>query len=189
MADAKITSLAALAADPANNDMFVIVDVSDTSMAATGTDKKLAASYLMKSSGASAGATSQAQAFTSGIVTGIVRPPSDSTTAFRVQNAAGTVSTLTVNTSANEINIGGYLNIRGSATLNNFSIGGGLANITTGNYNGAIGLGVMGFTTTGFNNVGIGPVALYSLISGGYNVGIGYAAVWSAVGGSHNLGI
>ena len=189
MADAKITSLAALAADPANNDMFVIVDVSDTSMASTGTDKKLAASYLMKSSGASAGATSQAQAFTSGIVTGIVRPPSDSTTAFRVQNAAGTVSTLTINTTANEINIGGYLTIRGSATLNNFSIGGGLANITTGNYNGAIGLGVMGSTTTGFNNVGIGPVALYSLISGGYNVGIGYAAVYSAVGGSQNLGI
>ena len=46
MADAKITGLAALAANPADNDMFVIVDVSDTSMASTGTDKKLAASYV-----------------------------------------------------------------------------------------------------------------------------------------------
>ena len=76
MADAKITSLAALAADPANNDMFVIVDVSDTSMASTGTDKKLAASYLMKASagatflladGSRAGATTSRQALNLGI--------------------------------------------------------------------------------------------------------------------------
>ena len=76
MADAKITSLAALAADPANNDMFVIVDVSDTSMASTGTDKKLAASYLMKASagatflladGSRTGATAGVQSFTGGV--------------------------------------------------------------------------------------------------------------------------
>ena len=70
MADAKITGLAALAADPADNDMFVIVDVSDTSMASTGTNKKLAASYLMKSSGASPGAVSQAQTFTNAVGVG-----------------------------------------------------------------------------------------------------------------------
>lgn len=47
MADTKITDLAALAVTPASGDLFVIVDVSDTSMAPTGTDKKLAWSTLL----------------------------------------------------------------------------------------------------------------------------------------------
>lgn len=42
MADTKITGLAALTgANIASDDLFVGVDVSDTSMAATGTNKKL----------------------------------------------------------------------------------------------------------------------------------------------------
>jgi hypothetical protein len=54
MADSKISSLAALATEPADGDLFVIVDISDTSMAATGTDKKLAASLLVRPSTAQA---------------------------------------------------------------------------------------------------------------------------------------
>jgi hypothetical protein len=43
----KITALAALtAANVADADVFVLVDVSDTSMAATGTDKKMTRSEL-----------------------------------------------------------------------------------------------------------------------------------------------
>lgn len=47
MADTKLSDLAALGAAPATGDLFVVVDVSDTSMAATGTDKKVTASDLL----------------------------------------------------------------------------------------------------------------------------------------------
>lgn len=58
--------------------------------------------YLL-ASGSRAGAVSALQPFTSGIVTGIVRPESDSTAAFRVQNAAGSSDVLTVNTSGESL--------------------------------------------------------------------------------------
>lgn len=44
----KITSMDALGAAPADDDQFVIVDVSDTTEAATGTTKKLAASRVAR---------------------------------------------------------------------------------------------------------------------------------------------
>lgn len=43
MADTKITDLAALGAAPASGDLFVVVDVSDSTMDAAGTDKKITA--------------------------------------------------------------------------------------------------------------------------------------------------
>lgn len=46
MADSKITGLTELAATPSSGDMLVIVDVSDTTMAATGTDKKFNAERI-----------------------------------------------------------------------------------------------------------------------------------------------
>lgn len=49
MADSKITQLAQLAATPDVGDQIELVDVSDTSMAASGTNKRLAASYLARS--------------------------------------------------------------------------------------------------------------------------------------------
>lgn len=49
MADSKTTQLAQLAATPDVADQLMIVDVSDTSMAASGTNKRLAASYLARS--------------------------------------------------------------------------------------------------------------------------------------------
>lgn len=42
MADTKISALSAQTAVIATDDLLVLVDVSDTSMAASGTDKKLA---------------------------------------------------------------------------------------------------------------------------------------------------
>ena len=53
---------------------------------------------LLDTAGTKTGAVSGLQAFTSGIVTGIVRPASNSTTAFRVQNAAGSASVIVVDT-------------------------------------------------------------------------------------------
>lgn len=50
MADQKITELTALAAIPASGDQLVIVDVSDTTMSAQGTTKKIAASYFVNTS-------------------------------------------------------------------------------------------------------------------------------------------
>lgn len=47
----KITSLTSLGATPADNDVVPIVDVSDTSQAATGTAKKLTAVYFAKTDG------------------------------------------------------------------------------------------------------------------------------------------
>jgi len=50
MADTKITALTALtAADPAN-DVLPIVDVSDTTMAASGTTKKISINNILASS-------------------------------------------------------------------------------------------------------------------------------------------
>ena len=51
MADSKITALAALtAADPVN-DMFPVVDVSDNSMAASGTTKRISVNNILGASG------------------------------------------------------------------------------------------------------------------------------------------
>ena len=71
MADSKITALAALtAADPVN-DMFPVVDVSDTSMAASGTTKRISVNNILSSSPTASGALT---------VTGLVTAGSASVT-------------------------------------------------------------------------------------------------------------
>lgn len=47
MADTKISGLTALTGAPATNDLVEVVDVSDTSMAGTGTNKKMVTSDLL----------------------------------------------------------------------------------------------------------------------------------------------
>jgi len=71
MADSKISALTALAEAPAAGDLLVLVDVSDTTMAASGTDKKITYANLTSAltSGATTFATSSAQTFTNGITT------------------------------------------------------------------------------------------------------------------------
>jgi len=71
MADTKITALTALtAADPAN-DVIPIVDVSDTTMAASGTTKKISVNNILSSSPTASGALT---------VTGLVTAGSDTIT-------------------------------------------------------------------------------------------------------------
>ena len=75
MADSKITALTALtAADPVN-DMFPIVDVSDTTMAASGTTKRISVNNILGASGtatlASATITGAATVGTTLGVTGV----------------------------------------------------------------------------------------------------------------------
>ena len=69
MADSKITALAALtAADPVN-DMFPVVDVSDTSMAASGTTKRISANNILSSSPTASGALTVTGLVTAGSAT------------------------------------------------------------------------------------------------------------------------
>ena len=91
MADSKITALTALtAADPVN-DMFPVVDVSDTSMAASGTTKRISANNILSSSPTASGALT---------VTGLVTAGSASITgAATVGTTLGVTSDLTVGTS------------------------------------------------------------------------------------------
>ena len=69
MADSKITALTALtAADPVN-DMFPIVDVSDTTMAASGTTKKISVNNILSSSPTASGALTVTGLVTAGSAT------------------------------------------------------------------------------------------------------------------------
>lgn len=51
MADSKASGLTELAASPDDNDLVYVVDISDTSMAATGTSKKNKAKYYLRTNG------------------------------------------------------------------------------------------------------------------------------------------
>lgn len=51
MAATKNSGLDELVAVPADDDLFYIVDVSDTSMAGTGTSKKNKAKYVLRTNG------------------------------------------------------------------------------------------------------------------------------------------
>ena len=62
--------------------------------------------YLL-ATGTRAGATSQAQTFTNGVVTGGIKPASDSTTAVLIQNAAESIDVLTVDTTNARVAING----------------------------------------------------------------------------------
>jgi len=69
MADSKITALTALtAADPVN-DMFPVVDVSDTTMAASGTTKRISANNILSSSPTASGALTVTGLVTAGSAT------------------------------------------------------------------------------------------------------------------------
>ena len=86
MADSKITALAALtAADPVN-DMFPVVDVSDTSMAASGTTKRISANNILSSSPTASGALT---------VTGLVTAGSASITGAATVGTTFAVGTVT----------------------------------------------------------------------------------------------
>lgn len=120
MADSKITALTELAAAPASGDYFVVVDVSDTTMAASGTNKKITPGNLLTAAlladGSRAGATGGLQAFENGIVTGIVRPASDSAAAIRLQDATGSVDILTADTTNNRSYTSGRLGVGADPT-------------------------------------------------------------------------
>ena len=90
MADSKITALTALTAADPINDMLPIVDVSDTTMAASGTTKKISVNNILSSSPTASGALT---------VTGLVTAGSATITgAATVGTTLGVTGDLTVDT-------------------------------------------------------------------------------------------
>lgn len=89
MANTKITSLTELAESPASTDMFPIVDVSDTTMAATGTTKKIAASRVVFQSGGTA-------SLSAALVTPVIRPTSSSNGSVNINDATTTLPLLSI---------------------------------------------------------------------------------------------
>jgi hypothetical protein len=63
-------------------------------------------SGALLATGATTGATSQAQAFTNGVITGKVYPGSDSTTALQFNKADGTTNVLNIDTTNGRVGIG-----------------------------------------------------------------------------------
>lgn len=57
VADTKVSALGSLSAQPASNDLLPIVDVSDTSQAASGTTKKIVSAYFAQTNGSVATVT------------------------------------------------------------------------------------------------------------------------------------
>ena len=115
MADSKITALTALtAADPVN-DMFPVVDVSDTSMAASGTTKRISANNILSSSPTASGALT---------VTGLVTAGSASIT-----GAATVGTTLGVTGASTLASVG----VTGAATVGTTLLVGTNATLTNGN--------------------------------------------------------
>lgn len=126
MADSKITGLAELAATPANTDLLVIVDVSDTTMAGSGTNKKIKANRFLTTNGT---------ASTLGADLNV--------NSYDINNAgtvgAGTVTTLALNAGTLLANL----------NANNYNIT-GVAGLTTNTLttSGSVGFGT---ATPGFN--------------------------------------
>lgn len=139
--------------------------------------------YLL-AGGARAGATGQAQVFSSGIVTGIVRPASDNTIAIRVQNAGGTATPFWIDTT----NLVVYANRAGTSSLNCFLNNAGNTTLT-GEYNVGINNLALAALTTGVANMAIGAGALYNNSSGSYNSAIGTNALLSNITGSSSVAL
>jgi len=128
--------------------------------------------------GATAGATSQSQAFTNGIIGPSWKPSADSTTALQLQNAAGT-AVVTVDTTNNRLSLPFGVVYSGSSQLVRFDAV--EANVFLGASGNA--------SVSGANNTGIGRYALSSLTSGINNLGLGYGALYSNSAGSNNYAI
>jgi len=162
MADSKITALTALtAADPAN-DMMPIVDVSDTSMAASGTTKRISINNIL--------ACSPSATLASATITG---------------DLTVDTNTLYVNSAANRVLIG-TLSALGSATL---SIAGktqadtAVAGDVIGNFNNSSATGY-GFRVGGGSGSGNYSLSINDYAGNEfYKIAGNGVATWSNVGG------
>ena len=169
MADTKITALTSISTstDPAN-DVFPIVDISDTTMAATGTTKKVTTNQLLGAGG------------TASLGTLTVTGTSTLTGAATVQgltlgkgggaiasNAAFGNNVLPVNTTG----------------LSLVAIGANaMAAMQSGSANVAVGSGALTASVAGIGMTAIGSIALYENISGNSCTAVGSNAAYQATG-------
>lgn len=88
-----------------------LVDDTDAATARTtlglGTIATGAETAYLLADGSRTGAASQRQAFTNGITTPTIRPAADSTTAVRVQNAAGSTDVVSIDTTSGRMALSG----------------------------------------------------------------------------------
>ena len=131
MADSKITALAALTAADPINDMFPVVDVSDTSMAASGTTKRISANNILSSSPTASGALTVTGLVTAGSAT--ITGALTSGTTTLVSHAAGYTGKVGIGTATptDTLDVNGrvtalrYLSSSSNASLPSFAVSAG----------------------------------------------------------------
>ncbi|MEY4967263.1 MAG: Synechococcus phage [Pseudomonadota bacterium] len=119
MADSKITALTALtAADPVN-DMFPVVDVSDTTMAASGTTKKISVNNILSSSPTASGALTVTGLVTAGsaTITGDLTVDTNVLAVNATTNAVG-IGTTVAPVYSSKLRVEGGVEIHTSQALN-----------------------------------------------------------------------
>lgn len=152
--------------------------------------------YLL-ATGTRAGASSQAQTFTNGIIGPSWKPASDSTTALQMRNAGGTaVFTLDTTNSRVVLASGVPLFVGSDRFLHNYGTTNLFAGIEAGNLtlstaydNVAVGYRSLQSLTTGYHNVAIGREALPATTSGQDNVGLGTYALRANTDGFGNFAL
>lgn len=141
--------------------------------------------------GATAGATSQAQAFTIGIVAPSWRPVADGGDALLVQSASGALVAAFDTTNGifrvYDASRAVLAHVKGANSLSSLGIGFEALNaLSTGLYNTALGHQAMLQTSSGSSNVAVGALALYSNTTGLINTALGREALYSNLTGSSN---
>ena len=203
MADTKITALTALtAADPAN-DVIPIVDVSDTTMAASGTTKKISVNNILGASGtatlASAAITGAATVGTTLGVTGastlasvgVTGAATVGTTLLVGTNATLTNGNVIIGTSGKGIDFSAVTGGTGTATanvLNDYEEGTFTATLTGGTTNPTIPV----TTTARYTKVGrlvTVQIAFENVITTGASGTIGISGLPFANGSVSSTGI
>lgn len=150
------------------------------------TNTYLTSTTGLLATGATTGATSQAQAFTNGVKTGLIYPSSDSTTAVKVTKADGSTAVMTVDTTNSKITVSGGLliNTSGTAELFNtfhdatYSVG---RNIWIGG-GGQSSAGTSGHTNYGADMVSLGHGAFQAATQSYQGVAIGSGAAGAVTG-------
>ena len=189
MADTKITALTSISTstDPAN-DVFPIVDISDTTMAATGTTKKVTTNQLLGAGGTASFATlavSGATTLTGAATVQGLNVGKGNNAVFG--NTAFGISALAAVTASTNCTAVGYLALPALTTgLRNTAVGSeALQLVSTGGSNTGIGLASLR-DVTGSYNTGLGDISLYLLASGDSNTACGYAAGNTQTAGNNN---
>ena len=190
MADTRISELTTLSEAPASDDLFVVVDVSDTTMAASGTNKKVLASNVVPSSDRLIAATGNNGVYLLNDGTGplVIANDKDYPTAGNARGQGAVdlqtwrSSVIQVASGVQAVLVGGACNI---ASGNDSAVIGGVSNTANGYYSAVVGgrdnracdtssavVGGHGNTTYGFYSAVVGggdnrTSGMYSVVAGG----------------------